>query len=1265
MIKLKKSILSVLIFLVCLTFSGVFPVIADAGTPHIIYGTLRNSDDSTPSDSSVKFEGYIEGRPGEVLSESDTGCGYAGGIWWIETGNFPSQWSADEILHITIINTSINTKSTGKISLSNDGQQNVLLTLSQKDDSSDDDNDGSSVKGNAGETSGCFISAAGYEAQAGIPLYYWTVFFLFLSFFPVVLLSQSKSPVLVPTLCVGMQPGRSASRRFRCSVSRTFRHSRTRSVLTAFPRRAWERGSAVKIFDLLKILAVIIIFQSVFVTGYGKAFAGSVTFNLKAGLNAVSVPFEDSSITNVGEVLNTVPGCDLVKLWEPYAQKFIEYQKGSGADIPVFGKPVFVRVTADTDWQVAGEILAHPNFQLVKTGTTGVSAIYLPVARIDLANAESLCNEIPNCNTVWKWNSEKQGYEGHPKGSGINNFILTPGHSYLVNVAAEGTWTQVPFNEIDNDNDGFTENLGDCNDGDNAVYPGAPELCSNNKDNDCDGKTDCADSDCVGDSSCQTCTDADEDGFFVEIGCGEVPDCNDNDIAVSPGVTEICDNDTDNDCDGKTGCDDSDCSETFVCMGCVDADSDGYYSKESCSIGNDCNDNDAGTHIGAIDICGDGKDQDCDGADLSCPPVIASVIPVDNAADVDVDADIFAVFSEEMDPLSINRDTFYVQTGVGDNLKIIEGTVSYNGTVATFSPDPRLDYGTAYKAVVTTGVKNLAGSSAEADYIWSFATIPGDADKDGYTEEQGDCNDNNGTVHPGASENCNDNKDNDCDGNYDCADSECAGHYSCRVCTDHDYDGYYAESGCGEFADCNDYDKTVYPGATEICNDNKDNDCNVKSDCDDAACTNSQECRVCTDRDSDGYYAETDCGTIQDCNDYDIDVYPEAPEICNDNKDNDCDEKTDCDDSGCIEDPVCVTCTDADSDGFYAESDCGTVTDCDDEVKAVYPGAVEICGDEKDQNCNGTDLPCSVSPVVMSVSPGNNETDVNVNTEIIATFSQVMDSQSINNDTFYVRFGEGYNLQVIQGTVNYSGATAKFTPDSPLDRETVYEAVITAGAVNPGGTPVVSDYSWSFTTLPKPSDPDADDDGDGYTENQGDCKDFDADVFPGAPEICGDNRDQNCNGIDMSCDTVPSVKSVSPGDLAADVDVGTDINVFFSQVVDCLSVNGDSFYVRTGFEYGYETVPGTVDCSGAGAVFSPESPLDYGKIYEAVVTTGVKNVGGTLLESDYIWSFTTVSEAGADNDGDGYTKNQGDCNDNDGSVPIRSATLFMVNFGKK
>ena len=94
----------------------------------------------------------------------------------------------------------------------------------------------------------------------------------------------------------------------------------------------------------------------------------------------------------------------------------------------------------------------------------------------------------------------------------------------------------------------------------------------------------------------------------------------------------------------------------------------------------------------------------------------------------------------------------------------------------------------------------LGGTAAIVAYFCPVSTCT-DNDGDGYAVEGGscgavDCNDNDPAVHPGATENCTDTIDNNCNGLIDAQDPAAVG---CPpVCTDNDGDGYAIEGGaCG------------------------------------------------------------------------------------------------------------------------------------------------------------------------------------------------------------------------------------------------------------------------------------------------------------------------------------------------------------------------------------------------------------------------------------------------------------------------------------
>jgi cysteine-rich repeat protein len=156
---------------------------------------------------------------------------------------------------------------------------------------------------------------------------------------------------------------------------------------------------------------------------------------------------------------------------------------------------------------------------------------------------------------------------------------------------------------IDNDSDGYfigDRSCGsiDCNDENASINPGAIEICGNGVDENCDG----SDAPCGG-----QCTDNDKDGFSIEGGSCGLVDCDDADNRIYPGAEEVCDG-KDNNCDGQV-----DEGLTF------DSDGDGYSSLNSClGTRNDCNDENASINPGAIEICGNGVDENCDGSDAPC-----------------------------------------------------------------------------------------------------------------------------------------------------------------------------------------------------------------------------------------------------------------------------------------------------------------------------------------------------------------------------------------------------------------------------------------------------------------------------------------------------------------------------------------------------------------------------------------------------------------------------------------------------------------------
>ncbi len=102
----------------------------------------------------------------------------------------------------------------------------------------------------------------------------------------------------------------------------------------------------------------------------------------------------------------------------------------------------------------------------------------------------------------------------------------------------------------------------------------------------------------------------------------------------------------------------------------------------------------------------------------SSPPEVVAVNLVAGATCVPLDQKIKVTFDEQMDSLTIDSSTFFIEG--------VAGAVTYNvvSQTATFTPSTALAANTTYTITVTTGVKDMGGVPLPAPFHQSFTTGP-------------------------------------------------------------------------------------------------------------------------------------------------------------------------------------------------------------------------------------------------------------------------------------------------------------------------------------------------------------------------------------------------------------------------------------------------------------------------------------------------------------------------------------------------------------
>ncbi|MBK9371854.1 MAG: VCBS repeat-containing protein [Deltaproteobacteria bacterium] len=348
---------------------------------------------------------------------------------------------------------------------------------------------------------------------------------------------------------------------------------------------------------------------------------------------------------------------------------------------------------------------------------------------------------------------------------------------------------------------GFVAQGGDCDDGDNTVYPDAAERCEG-LDNDCDGAIDedvqtswfkDADSDGHGDATSPLESCDPPAGY-----ASSSDDCDDSRAEVSPSDAEICDA-LDNNCDGSI---DEGVTTTYY----LDADTDGYgdpdYTTAACSLpagyaatSTDCDDSTASANPGADELC-DGLDNNCD-----------SKVDEDSATDaptwyIDYDKDNYGSTAYTKTQCSQPSGYTALSTDCDDTTaKSYPGAAEYCDGVDT-DCDGTKDEGDALDADVY--YKDADGDTyGDPGSTTTSCSLP-----TGYVTDSSDCEDGAATAYPGstATETPKDGVDQDCDGEDLCTDLNCDGlpdvvlaqHYTGSVYKGSLY--LYMNQGSGKFS---------------------------------------------------------------------------------------------------------------------------------------------------------------------------------------------------------------------------------------------------------------------------------------------------------------------------------------------------------------------------------------------------------------------------------------------------------------------------------